>query len=328
MAGDGDLHVDPAALSKYGMDMQLYSMQAGMPISIKLSTVEVDSSGAFGGLSGLDAGVFAEGPVMQAAMEKQSYAFNAFLADLTNGLQAIGNAANVCAYAYNATDVESAEKMNLLGYAFATDPDAKAPPGLPKEVNGETLLDRQLAGQGTGLPQALTDPDSGTTANIYNGGYLTTYGDGSTKVEHTQADPNVPGGSVLVTTISAPGGQVLSTTTTKTTYAASGTSSEYYRQVVTPGHSVTGADGKPEKAADTTVTTQSAARADGGRTITTTTTVGEQKPDVSTVQVAPPETAPRTDEEAGPLEQTQDELGTDAGQVDWRKGYQGVQAPG
>ncbi|MFG1922431.1 hypothetical protein [Cryptosporangium sp. NPDC048952] len=323
MAGDGDLHVDPSALGTYGFDMQTYAFNAGMPISTKLSTVEVDSSGAFSGIGGLEAGVFAEGPVMQAAMEKQAYAFNAFLSDLTRGLMAIGNAANVCAITYNNTDIEAAEKMNLLGYAFATDPDAKRPAGVPTDVT--TMLDQEMAGQNAAaLPEAMTNPAGGTTANIYSGGYLTSYSDGSSKMVHSQADPAVPGGVLTVTTITGPGGVVLNTTTTKTTYASSGAASEYYRQSVTPGASVQGENGKTQKLPDSSVTTE---KVENGTKLKTTTQSGGKDPEVQVTDIPKTTTAP-TAEDVGPLQEAQDVLGVDAGKVDWRKGYQGVQAPG
>jgi hypothetical protein len=325
VAGDENLHVDPQELSKYGLHMLLYAAQATMPLSTHLSNVEVDSSGAFAGLSAIGAGVFAEGPVMQSAMEKQSYAFNAFAADLARGLQAIGNAADVCAYAYNGTDIESAEEMNLLGYAFATDPDAKPPKGLPKDV-GDTMADQELDDQGgAGLPDALSDPDSGSTVQLYSAGWLTTYADGSTKVVHTETVPGDPNASKAVTTITGPGGAVLSTTTTRTHYNANGTSSEYYRQVVTPGRQVEVAHGKPQKSDPITVTTETSNTATG-KSIKTTTQNGDAKPQVVTVEVKAGHPAAAA-VPAGPLEDAQDVLGPDAGKVDWRKGYQGVQAP-
>ncbi|GAA3398961.1 hypothetical protein [Cryptosporangium minutisporangium] len=324
---DEDLRVDPQAVSNYGWDVFKQSMTAGMPISTKLSTVEVDSSGAFSGLSGFDAGIFAEGPVMQAAMEKQSYAFSAFVADMTRGLMAIGNAANVCAHAYNAGDVESAEKMNLLGYAFATDPDAKAPPGMPKSVTGETLLDLAMKNQGGEQPEVLSNPNGGTTAQVYGSGWLTTYSDGSSKMVHSEPVPGVPGASMAVTTLTGPNGQVISTTTTRTKYSADGTSSEYYRKEVRAGAQTEGADGKTQKMPDTTVTTETSPAADGGKVITQTTQVGDKDPEVRTQKVDPLPAQTNAIED-GPLQKAQEELGPDAGKVDWRKGYQGVKAPG
>lgn len=326
MAGDGDLFVEPNAVSKYGMSMQLDAAKAA-PIGVQLSTVEVDASGAFSGLSAFDAGVFAEGPVMRAAMEKQAYAFSAFLGDLTRGMMAIGSAANVCAFAYNATDIEAAEKMNLLGYAFATDPDAKRPDGLPKDaITGETLLEQEMAGQGAPLPDALTNASGGTTANIFNGGYLTTYDDGSTRMVQTRSD--TAGAATSVTTIAAPGGVVLSTTTTKTVYSANGTANEYYRKVVTPGREVADTSGKVKKSPDTVVTTEKTAHPDGSTTIKTTTSAGGKDPVVQTTEVAAPTTTRPAADGRGPLQEAQEVLGPEAGKVDWRKGYQGVQAPG
>jgi hypothetical protein len=325
VAGDENLHVDPQQVSTYGLHMLLYSAQATMPLTTHLSNVEIDSSGAFSGVGAIGAGVFAEGPVMQAAMAKQSYAFNAFAGDLARGLAAIGNAADVCAYAYNGTDIEAAEKMNLLGYAFATDPAAKAPKGLPKGT-GKTMVDQELSGDGgAGGPDALTDPDSGTTVQIYGRGQLTYYGDGSTRMVQTQDVPGDSTASRAITTITGPGGAVLSTTTTEARYSAAGTSSEYYRQVVTPGQKVAVAGGKPVKTDDVTVTTKTSGTHDGGRTIETTTQTGDAKPTVSKVYVAPTPSTPDVSSD-GPLEQAQDVLGPDAGRVDWRKGYQGVEA--
>lgn len=319
---DENLHVDPQALSNYGLQMLLYSMQAAMPISTNLAQVEVDAAGAFSGISALGAGVFAEGPVMEAAMAKQTAAFTAFASDLAQGIQAIGNAADVCAYAYNNTDVESAEQLNLLGYAFATDPGAKAPPGLPKGVGG-TMLDQELAGQGgQGLPDALSAPDSGTTYQVYGNGQLTTYPDGSTRMVQTSQVPGDPTSSAAVTTVTGPNGQVLSTTTTKTRYAAAGTETTYYRKVVTPGQSVTGADGKPSSAKDTTVTTETVDNPSGGQVVKTTTQVGDDKPTTTFTEV--PAATSSASPAAGPLQEAQEELGKDAGKVDWRKGIQGA----
>ncbi|SHN75456.1 hypothetical protein [Cryptosporangium aurantiacum] len=323
MAGN-ELIADLAAIGQYGMKMQFFAGQAGVPIATKLSGVEVDSAGAFNGFS--DAGTFAEGSVMQAAMAKQSYAFNAFLADMTRGLMAIGNAANVCAHAYSTGDIEAAEKMNLLGFAFATDPDAKAPPGVPKGI-GETMLDQSLKQQDSGLPEALTDPNGGTTAQVYGSGYLTTYSDGSSKMVHSEPITGAPGASMMVTTITGANGQVISTTTTHTRYNANGTSNEYFRKTVTAGTEVDNGEGKKTKSPDITVVTETSDAPNGDKVITKTTTVGEAAPKVEKTTVDPTPTAPVTTPGAGPLEKTQDVLGPEAGKIDWRKGYQGVEAP-
>ena len=321
MASDENLHVDPQALSTYGLHMLLYSAQASIPITTALSQVEVEASGAFSGLSAFSAGVFAEGAVMRAAMAKQQAAFTDFVGDLTRGLQAIGNAADVCAYAYNGTDVESAERMNLLGFAFATDPNAKKPKGLPKKV-GETMADQEAeaAASAADQPDVLTNPDGGKTVQVSGVGSFTYYPDGSMKkVEGSEIPGNVTA-SRATTTIYGPNGRVLSTTTTDTVYRADGTSSEYYRSVVTPGQQVKVAHGKPSKSPDVTVTTRTGKTLHGDKIIETTTQVGHEKPKVTTVRVPDETPAPPT---PGPLEDAQEALGVDAGKVDWRKGYQG-----
>jgi hypothetical protein len=321
VAGDENLHVDPQALSTYGLHMLLYAGQAAMPMSTQLSNIEVAASGAFGGLSGFEAGVFAEGAIMESAMARQSYAFSAFASDLARGLMAIGNAADVCAYAYNGTDIEAAEKMNLLGYAFATDPEARPPAGLPKGT-GKTMLDQELDANGAGAaPDVIANPDGGTTAQVYGSGWLTSYPDGSSKMVHTESVPGDANASKAVTTLTGANGQVLSVTTTETRYRADGTASEYYRQVVTPGQEVAVAGGKPQKSETVTVTTRTSDVPTGGKTIETTTQTGEGKPTVSKVEVPATTTRPATPKH-GPLEEAQDVLGPDAGKVDWRRGYQ------
>jgi hypothetical protein len=323
MASDEDLIVKPQVLSTYGLHMLTYAAQASIPVTTALSQVEIDSSGAFSGASALLAGVFAEGSVMLAAMAKQQAFFTDFVGDLTKGLMAIGYAADVCAYAYNGTDIESAERMNLLGFAFATDPNAKSPAGLPKKT-GETMLDQELkdAASAASQPDVVTNPDGGTTVQVYGSGWQTSYPDGSTKMVETSEVPGDASAGRATTTLTGPNGQVLSVTTAETIYRADGTSSEYYRKVVTPGQKIAGAHGKTTKSPDTTVTTRTGQTIHGDKVIETSEQVGNGKPKVTTVNV--PYKAPTPEAKAGPLEEAESVL--HAGKVDWRKGYQGVEA--
>jgi hypothetical protein len=103
--------------------------------------------------------------------------FQQLASDAERGLTAIANAAQVCADAYRAADMASAESVNLVGFAFAH-PDATArPPGLSSSL-GPTLsqqpdLQPVDAARGDLVPPARVVDAGGTTYKYYPDGSRT-----------------------------------------------------------------------------------------------------------------------------------------------------------
>jgi len=309
-----DLSVHTDVLGDYGSDLFTAGFTIGEPAKGLLREVGTTSIDAFRGTIG-EGGVFAEGAVMMAAMEKQSFAFTSFLQDLALGYQAIGSVANVCAMTYMNTDIGSANEMNLLDFAFDSDPDAKRPEGLP-DAFGETISDLRAGAAPVEPPaEALMNPDGGTTIPVGAGVYLTTYGDGSTRLVRNSVAAD--GAVQSITTVSSPAGVLLSTTTTTNKIVES--RSVETRVVVTPGQDYTVKGKKVE--GDTKQTTVTTVQEDGRRSVETTIeTGGEEKK--SQVTVEPGEAAKDEDEGVDyRLKELTEDHRLDSGGIRWQDGY-------
>ncbi|GAA0281529.1 hypothetical protein [Cryptosporangium japonicum] len=319
MAGD-DLSVSAKKLGDWALEMITYSAPAVMPAKLQLAPMDQTASAAFAGLEDASsAGFFAEGKVMMAGIAKQKAAFDRLLDDLELGLSAIGQAANVCAYTYGTQDWESAEKLNLMGYAFA-DPTAKQPPGLPGGVGDTTMLDQRVTGEQATGTDAEADAPGGQSISV-GGGVLTMYPDRSTRMVRTETVNGVPRS---VTTITSPTGALVSTTTTTYTADKAGRVAPSTVVEVRAGGTRVDERGKTVRAADVTTTTRTVTADDGSKTITKEVRVGEGKDAPTTkieVHVEKPTYTPPVPEERGPVQEAVETFpGTS--DVNWTKGYQ------
>ncbi|WP_035857281.1 hypothetical protein [Cryptosporangium arvum] len=319
MAGD-DLSVNASKLGDWAFEMITNSGPAVMPAKMKLAPMAQTASDAFAGLKDAGpAGFFAEGKVMMAGIAKQQAAFERLLEDVRLGLTAIGQAANVCAYTYGTTDWESAEKLNLMGYAFA-DPTAKEPPGLPEGVGDTTMFDQRVTGEAAIGIDAEADAPGGQSIPV-GGGMLTMYPDGSTRMVRTQTIDGIPRS---VTTITAPSGTLVSTTTTTYTADKTGRVAPSLVVEVRPGGKTVDERGNTVRAQDVTTTTRTVTADDGKKTITKEIRVGEGK-DAPTTKIEvkldkPTYTAP-VPEDRGPVQEAVESFPATT-DVDWTKGYQ------
>jgi hypothetical protein len=291
----GELRADPDAITKYAGDMLKWGIHQAAQTPMPLTQMSPLASEAFLGIS--DAGQFQEAKMMLAAVESSTSQFKAFLGDVTTGIQAMANAAQVCADAYRGNDAESAANIDIVRFAFG-DPEAHRPAGLDKSVTGKTLADQRMedAATGTGgMVDALTNPDGGRTETPASGTVVTVYPDGSRRAISTWT---VGGESQTITSISDAKGTVLSKSTEKTVTNADGSTT----------HSLAD-DTNPHNQTVTSTTTDPA----GKKTIVTT---QNGKPVGKPITVEP-DSAPAVVDPKGPVEQAVDEYGHKAGVYDY-----------
>ena len=295
-SGVGDeIRVDPKAVSAYAGEMMMMGPKVTLKVPQIVSQMPATAQDAFNNITG--AGVFAESALMMAAVERLSSELGSFNSDVQLGIQAIANAAEVCAVSYLNTDGDSANNIGLVDFAFA-DPTAGHPAGVGKDIGG-TMLDQMIANQAS-QPDALTNPDGGQALTFPNG-VLTTYPDGSTKLVYSFADGTASSGAVTSTswtTIKDANGKVVADTSETTTSGGP-----------TGVTTVVRLDGNSK----TTETTNK----DGSKVIVTTV----DGKDVSTVNLPAPDPDDRPTDTSvqGPLETAVDAFGPGTG---------GVQNPG
>jgi hypothetical protein len=205
-----ELRADPNAITKYAAEIFKNQGAALAPVA-PLRDMTPLANQALGGWT--DAGQFAEARVVMAALARNTAVFGDFLGDLAHGINAIANAAQVCADAYRDTDAQNAESIDTINYAFG-DPGAARPAGLDRRfVSGETIADllaQQNATTGTATVVDAMSPDGGQMAVSFPGYTLTVFDDGSSRsVTTTYA----AGGAVRVETkVTAPDGTVMDDT--------------------------------------------------------------------------------------------------------------------
>jgi hypothetical protein len=205
-----NVQVDVHDLASYGMTVMtklpLHFASATASLLGPISTMTMEAFEHF-----TDLGAFEPGMRVAEAIHNDLAAFQAFFADVGQGLAAIGNAAWVIAENYQATDLDAAHSLDAVGFAFGD--LSKRPAGLastPTTIQQENAANRAAAG---GLCQAaLGAPD--TVAQVYHhdssGHDTVVYGDGSRVDTFTDAAGN------HFTVISDPSGkQVRRTTTTE-----------------------------------------------------------------------------------------------------------------
>lgn len=212
----GSLKAEVKAISAYSKKVsQLSDPTAG----IGLTQMTSFAYQAFGGMT--SAGQFAEGPMMIAAVQRNSALFEQFMQDLETGIMAIASAAQVCADTYLGADGENAGGINTINYAFG-DPGVSRPNGLSKMVDGKTILDLQMEAQANGggtTPDAVIAPDSGRTVVSFSNYTLTIYPDGSSRTVTTSEQPG--GGTQTETVTRTANGTIIGSTTDGTYYLPS-----------------------------------------------------------------------------------------------------------
>jgi hypothetical protein len=288
MGDAGSVHVDPDALRKYGWELFSHGQTQAMKVSEHLASVVplVQSL-----TTPTDAGNFAEGAVIAGILMQATNDFSAFTKDLTTGLMFMGSAAGVIATAYRNGDVESAQSIDVIDYAFG-DSTADKPAGLQghDKTYSEQAMEQAANGPQPSMASLGMDDFITTTVPL---GYMTImyYQDGSEKIVGSQYSivDGVDGSTSTVTYTDANGKTVRSTATTK------GTNADGRPVTVTKDSQ----DGQ-------TVTTSTTENADNSITVTTTTQVGDGPPSTTTT-VAHPHT--HSGDAKGPVQQAETDYG-------------------
>jgi hypothetical protein len=282
MGDAGSVRVDPEALRKYGLEMYLKGPMQTLPVLQSLSKIGPLIQSL---TRPTDAGTFAEGAVIAGIIMQYVSDFQAFTNDLTNGLRDIGSAAAVTATAYRNGDVESAQDIGVINFAFG-DPTAGKPEGLTG--HNDTYLDDASARASAQVSMAALGNDAFITSTV-NLGYMTIciYEDGSEKTINSEPS-RVAGvnGYTDTTTITDANGKAIRTTTVTT-----GTDPQ--------GRKVTVNSDEQNGGTSTTRTTQNS---DGSITVESTYPGPDGKPVTTSVTTAP-DTGGGSD--AGPVQQTE-----------------------
>lgn len=257
---------------------------------------------------------FPEGMVMAQAMRQRQADFQAFFADVTEGIQHLGSAAAVIAEMYQGTDDESAASVEDVAFVFQ-DPNAKPPAGFDRKFETWSDIEARAAEQAAKQPMALSGSDNGlVNTSVATGAGVATYqySDGSYKVVQSYYDPAI-GGTRTTTSYYAKGGALLQTNT-----EADGKTTTGNRVQTT---STTRYDGESGTGTQSTSTTET--RSDGTLTVSSETatvnedgeTVGDVK-EGETITVTPGEHSTRTSTSAGPVERAVQDTGS-YGTQDW-----------
>jgi hypothetical protein len=200
MSGNDSVKVNTTDLRKYGADLAMSGLKATPDVTEALSMV-VPLAQTFTAMT--EAGSFAEGAVIAGMMMQSSSDFGSFTKDLTTGVRYIGSAATVIATGYASGDADSANDINLVGFAFG-DYDAKTPPGMKgyQTWTDKAMQDAANAPQPSYAQLGLTDPMF-IQSNFDDGVYqVIQYKDGSQLIIHNGVS-TVQGvdGSTQTTTI-------------------------------------------------------------------------------------------------------------------------------
>jgi hypothetical protein len=200
--------------------------------------------------------------------------FQRFIADVTQGITNIGNAAAVVAEMYEGSDNENGANLDDIGFVFG-DYGATGPAGFrPTETFQEW---QQRMAEETGQnAQALTGDESYATNTVsYPYGAIYTFGDGSRKQTYSGYETGPNGELVAVSTvyIYGPDGKLLSSTTERSYENGAG------RQV----NSTSTATGDGDQRRESTSTTTE--NADGSVTVSSSTQTGDSDPVTSETTV-------------------------------------------
>lgn len=163
----------------------------------------------------LDGQVLPEGQQVARFLNQRMSDFQYFLKDVSEGLINIGSAAIVVAEIYEGADGENGATMNDIGFVFG-DPDARPPSGFRSNYETVDEFNDRMAEQSGQNVQALTGDERYADVVSYPYGSIYTFGDGSQKSVHSALTyENGQMVSVTTTTITGPGGNVISSQTQK-----------------------------------------------------------------------------------------------------------------
>jgi hypothetical protein len=231
----GELKAEIKSITSYSAAINKLAMSAEY-VAQPLVSLQQMNQLAFQAFEGASAGgQFAEGPMMIAAVQRNSVVFEEFMHDLMLGVTAIANAAQVCADTYQGADNDNAGGIDAVNFAFA-DPGAARPHGLSSQVGGHTLMDLVLqqeqsnGGSGAAGPESALNPDGGRVAVSLPGYTLTIYPDGSSRSVGTVYDEG--GGTTTETIVYGANGAVVTKTADSTTYVTYGDTGATVRTIV------------------------------------------------------------------------------------------------
>lgn len=227
--------------------------------------------------------------------------FQRFIADVSQGITNIGNAAAVVAEMYEGSDNENGASLNDIGFVFG-DPDARGPRGF-RDTETFQEWQQRMAEQSGQNAMALTGDESFATNTVsYPYGAIYTFADGSRKQTYSGYEAGPNGETVMVSTtyIYGPDGKLLSSTTERSFENTAGR----------PVNSVTTTSGDGDQRRESTSTTTE--NADGSMTVQNETRTGDNDPVTS-------ETTVRRDshqdgEVEAPVEDAAEELESDGQQ--------------
>jgi hypothetical protein len=295
MGDAGSVHVDPDALRSYGLELATKGQMQTLHVIEHIGNLAPLIQSL---TTPTDAGTFAEGAVIAGIMMQASNDFSTFARELTSGLHFIGSAAAVIATAYRNGDVESAQDIGVIDFAFG-DVGAQKPAGLKGHDQTYSEQAMEAAANGPQMSMASLGMDTFIKQTIplgYSTIYI--YEDGSERILVNGQASTVPGvaGSTNTTQITDANGKVIGTTST-----TKGTNSKGQQTEVTV-----------QEQAGQTVTNTTTHNADGSVTVETTRPGPDGKATTTSV-TSHPSTQSTADQ--GPVQQAENQ--TNQQQVGW-----------
>jgi hypothetical protein len=287
-----DVEVDLARLREYALDMMTKGGEPAMKVATATANMAPLIQQAF--TTPTDAGYFAEGAVVSGVLAQHMSDFTHFAQDVSKGMQYMGGALGVIALTYQNSDVNAAEDMNLVNFAFGW--GGEKPDGYTgDDKTFSELRAEEMSRTGENSMAAVGNPAlADYSVSQYPVSYLH-FPDGSAIMTTTAYyDEGGVTGTVVTTTVTNSAGQVISTSR-----AVTGRNSSGYPTTIKSQQ------GTPDGPTTTTTTTNQ------GETIQVDTTTSgpgiETQHDTTTVYVG--EHAD-DQEEQGPVEQAQERFDT------------------
>ncbi len=294
--GDDSVQVTPEDLMVWGPTVMGDVLGAETGLAQAYGGISENGQAAFN-TPGLKTAPFREGTTVFNIMKRNMGEFQAFLADVKNGAQAIQSASTTMAVAYATTDGEAASSLSAVDFAFAD--GGTAPDGFPLDANGHatTLSEATAAasGQDTAAGLAATNESmlQYATSKVWAGnGYIYTFADGSMlRVTTASSGSTFISDSTKTVSVFRKGEtKPASTVTTGESYDYSG------QKTTTTTRQTVGPDGKVISSSESTTQLNN-----GSVEITTTSTGADGKPVTNSVTVKP--AAPTTtDADAGEID--------------------------
>jgi hypothetical protein len=287
MGDAGSVHVDPDALRSYGLELATKGQMQTLKVSEHLSNLAPLIQSL---TTPTDAGTFAEGAVVAGIMMQAANDFTSFTKELTGGLHYIGSAAAVIATAYRNGDVESAQDISVIDFAFG-DPNAAKPDGLKGHDKTYSEQAAEAAAKGPQMSMASLGMDAFIVQQI-NLGYTTLYiyQDGSERTSTYGMPSEITGVNGTTSTVSYTddAGKVVRRSSTTTGTNGAGLQTEV----------------NVEEEAGQKVTTTTTHNSDGSVTVETT-RPGPDGKDTSTKVTTHPHSGTSADQ--GPVQQAENQ---------------------